>query len=147
MDECDYSKRRLLTQHIWESLQVTPGPFLNFWVGPGDEANWMLWLLIFACMGAQFITVSAHTMHSPWQIKQPWKFHGEQTCMCIYVQPAALNQSKPYADAGLNLPLLPHTHTHTHTHTQSCRWLTANSHPRSKTRSRVNEITEPLAHV
>ena len=39
--------------------------------------------------------------------------------MCIYVQPAALNQSKPYADAGLNLPLLPHTHTHTHTHTHS----------------------------
>ena len=34
-----YSKRRLLTQHIRESLQVTPGPFPDFWVGPGDEAS------------------------------------------------------------------------------------------------------------
>ena len=30
---------RLLTQHIREFLQVTPGPFPNFWVGPGDEAR------------------------------------------------------------------------------------------------------------
>ena len=30
----------MLTQHIRESLQVTPGPFPNFWVGPGDEAMW-----------------------------------------------------------------------------------------------------------
>ena len=28
----------MLTQHIRESLQVTPGPFPDFWVGPGDEA-------------------------------------------------------------------------------------------------------------
>ena len=32
-------ERRLLTQHIQESLQVTPGPFPDFWVGPGDEAT------------------------------------------------------------------------------------------------------------
>ena len=29
----------MLTQHIRESLQVTPGPFPDFWVGPGDEAR------------------------------------------------------------------------------------------------------------
>ena len=29
----------MLTQHIWESLQVIPGPFPNFCVGPGDEAS------------------------------------------------------------------------------------------------------------
>ena len=29
----------MLTQHIQESLQVTPGPFPDFWVGPGDEAT------------------------------------------------------------------------------------------------------------
>ena len=29
----------MLTRHIRESLQVTPGPFPNFWVGPGDEAT------------------------------------------------------------------------------------------------------------
>ena len=29
----------MLTQHIRESLQVTPGPFPDFWVGPGDEAK------------------------------------------------------------------------------------------------------------
>ena len=29
----------MLTQHIWESLQVIPGPFPDFWVGPGDEAS------------------------------------------------------------------------------------------------------------
>ena len=29
----------MLTQHIRESLQVTPGPFPDFWVGPGDEAT------------------------------------------------------------------------------------------------------------
>ena len=34
-----YSKQRLLTQHIRESLQVTPGTFPDFWVGPGNEAN------------------------------------------------------------------------------------------------------------
>ena len=34
-----YFKRRLLTQHISEFLQVTPGPFPNFWVGAGDKAN------------------------------------------------------------------------------------------------------------
>ena len=34
-----YSKRRLLTQHIWEVLQVWPGPFPDFWVGPKDEAT------------------------------------------------------------------------------------------------------------
>ena len=28
----------MLTRHIWESLQVTPGPFPDFWAGPGDEA-------------------------------------------------------------------------------------------------------------
>ena len=28
----------MLTRHIRESLQVTPGPFPDFWVGPGDEA-------------------------------------------------------------------------------------------------------------
>ena len=32
-----YSKWRLLTQHI---LQVIPGPFPDFWVGPGDKAIW-----------------------------------------------------------------------------------------------------------
>ena len=37
-----YSKQRLLTQHIWEFLQVTPGPFPDFWVGPGDKANYGL---------------------------------------------------------------------------------------------------------
>jgi len=26
------------TQHVQESLQVWPGPFPNFWTGPGDEA-------------------------------------------------------------------------------------------------------------
>ena len=29
----------MLTRHIRESLQVTPGPFPDFWVGPGDEAS------------------------------------------------------------------------------------------------------------
>ena len=29
----------MLTQHIWEFLQVTPGPFPDFWVGAGDEAR------------------------------------------------------------------------------------------------------------
>ena len=29
----------MLTQHIRESLQVTPVPFPDFWVGPGDEAR------------------------------------------------------------------------------------------------------------
>ena len=29
----------MLTQHIREFLQVTPGPFPDFWVGPGDEAT------------------------------------------------------------------------------------------------------------
>ena len=29
----------MLTLHIRESLQVTPGPFPDFWVGPGDEAT------------------------------------------------------------------------------------------------------------
>ena len=38
-----YSKRRLLTQHIWELLQATPGPFLIFWVGPGNKARTGLW--------------------------------------------------------------------------------------------------------
>ena len=33
--------RNVLTQHIREFLQVTPGPFPDFWVGPGDEAMWM----------------------------------------------------------------------------------------------------------
>ena len=32
----------MLTQHIRESLQVTPGPFPDFWVGPGDEATFSL---------------------------------------------------------------------------------------------------------
>ena len=34
-----YSKWRVLTQHIWEFLQVTLGPFPDFLVGPGDEAR------------------------------------------------------------------------------------------------------------
>ena len=29
----------MLTRHIREFLQVTPGPFHNFCVGPGDEAR------------------------------------------------------------------------------------------------------------
>ena len=29
----------MLTRHIREFLQVTPGPFPIFWVGPGDEAS------------------------------------------------------------------------------------------------------------
>jgi len=29
----------MLTQRIQESLQVWPGPFPDFWVGPGDEAR------------------------------------------------------------------------------------------------------------
>ena len=29
----------MLTRHIRESLQVTPGPFPDFWVGPGDEVD------------------------------------------------------------------------------------------------------------
>ena len=29
----------MLTRHIRESLQVTPGPFPNFWAGSGDEAK------------------------------------------------------------------------------------------------------------
>ena len=29
----------MLTRHIRENLQVTPGPFPDFWVGPGDEAT------------------------------------------------------------------------------------------------------------
>ena len=29
----------MLTRHIRESLQVTPGPFPDFWVGPGDKAR------------------------------------------------------------------------------------------------------------
>ena len=32
----------MLTQHIREILQVTPGPFLDFWLGPGDEARPLL---------------------------------------------------------------------------------------------------------
>ena len=28
----------MLTRHIREFLQVTPGPFPEFWAGPGDEA-------------------------------------------------------------------------------------------------------------
>ena len=31
--------RNMLTRHIREFLQVTPGPFPDFWVGPGDEAR------------------------------------------------------------------------------------------------------------
>ena len=27
----------MLTRHIRESLQVTPGPFPDFWAGPGDN--------------------------------------------------------------------------------------------------------------
>ena len=34
-----YFKWRLLTQHIQESLQVTPGPLPDFWPGPGDESK------------------------------------------------------------------------------------------------------------
>ena len=34
-----YSKRRLLTQHMQELLQMWPGPFPTFWVGPGDKAT------------------------------------------------------------------------------------------------------------
>ena len=30
----------MLTWHIRESLQVTPGPFLDFWAGPGDKARY-----------------------------------------------------------------------------------------------------------
>ena len=33
----------MLTRHIRESLQVTPGPFPDFWVGPGDEASSAVW--------------------------------------------------------------------------------------------------------
>ena len=29
----------MLTRHIREFLQVTPGPFPIFWVGPRDEAR------------------------------------------------------------------------------------------------------------
>ena len=29
----------MLTRHIGKSLQVTPGSFPDFWVGPGDEAT------------------------------------------------------------------------------------------------------------
>ena len=29
----------MLTRHIRESLQVTPGPIPDFWAGPGDEAS------------------------------------------------------------------------------------------------------------
>ena len=29
----------MLSQHIQESLQMTPGPLPVFWVGPGEEAN------------------------------------------------------------------------------------------------------------
>ena len=29
----------MLTQHIRKSLQITPGPFPDFWAGPGDEAT------------------------------------------------------------------------------------------------------------
>ena len=34
-----YSKWRLLTQHIREYLPVWPGPFSQFWAGPGEEAK------------------------------------------------------------------------------------------------------------
>ena len=27
------------TQHIQDFLQLTPGPFPNFWVGPGDKGS------------------------------------------------------------------------------------------------------------
>ena len=48
-----YSKRRLLTQHIWEFLQVIPDSFPDFWVGPGDEATahagpWTMHILLLA---------------------------------------------------------------------------------------------------
>ena len=29
----------MLTRHIRESLQVTPGPFPDFWAGPEDKAT------------------------------------------------------------------------------------------------------------
>ena len=30
----------MLTQHIREFLQVTPGHFPDFWAGPGDKATY-----------------------------------------------------------------------------------------------------------
>ena len=45
----------MLTQHLRESLQVTPGPFPDFWVGPGDEA------------GAKVACMLAKTMPLAWK--------------------------------------------------------------------------------
>ena len=42
----------MLTRHIREYLQVTPGPFPDFWVGPGDEAT--LFALYFCLHDAMF---------------------------------------------------------------------------------------------
>ena len=46
-----YSKRRLLTQHIREFLQMTPGPSLSqfFRVGPGDETNSEVSSMVWPC--------------------------------------------------------------------------------------------------
>ena len=46
----------MLTQHIRESLQVTPGmpgPFPDFWVGPGDEAGGGGWEEVCHCLIAK----------------------------------------------------------------------------------------------
>ena len=44
----------MLTRHIRESLQVTPGPFPDFWVGPGDEAT--------TVMGVPYLFLSANLL-------------------------------------------------------------------------------------
>ena len=53
----------MLTRHIPESLQVTPGPFPDFWVGPGDEASQVLGESLISCH--QLIMTSSLTTPTP----------------------------------------------------------------------------------
>ena len=49
----------MLTRHIRESLQVTPGPFPDFWVGPGDEAS-LMWVSIGLVQAFNHMTEGAY---------------------------------------------------------------------------------------
>ena len=60
-----YSKRRLLTQHIQESLQVTPGPFPNFGRGMGTRL-----LLIYP----KISDLNFVNLHPTW-VWQRWRLH------------------------------------------------------------------------
>ena len=44
------------TAHIQQFLQVTPGPFSNFWVGPGDKATLVLPWYVYRAFSCDVIT-------------------------------------------------------------------------------------------